>query len=329
MRAGVAVRQTRGARAGAVRVARHPARARVHRGDELEPGGEPCRPADAGDRDVAVLERLAERLQDVPRELRQLVEEQDAVGRERDLAGRHARTATDHRGVGQRVMGCSHRRPATKPLDPLPRRPPRRRSSPRGPRRRRGAAADAGSSWPEASCRSRADPMRSKPWPPASATSRARRASSWPRTSARSGASSSIRPTSSTGGGSSDRSPSPGAGELEARRRRPPTATRSQPDRVDCVPERVDADHLDIVDQTRLSGRLGRHDRPPDAMPPKCGDHRQDARHGPDVAAERQLADQRDARAAAPGPARTRGGSRSRSPGRATRRSCAAPRGRG
>jgi hypothetical protein len=54
-------------------------RARVHRRHELEPGREDRRPADSGDRDLTVFQRLAQRLQRTPIELRKLVEEQDAI----------------------------------------------------------------------------------------------------------------------------------------------------------------------------------------------------------------------------------------------------------
>ena len=50
--------------------------ARVHRRDEREPRREHLRPSDPDDGDAAVLERLPERLEDVPPELGQLVAEQ-------------------------------------------------------------------------------------------------------------------------------------------------------------------------------------------------------------------------------------------------------------
>ena len=53
--------------------------------------GKRRRPAGPGDRDAALLERLAERLEDVAIELGQLVEEQDALVGQRDLAGRQMR----------------------------------------------------------------------------------------------------------------------------------------------------------------------------------------------------------------------------------------------
>jgi len=50
------------------------ARARIHRRHELEPGREDRRSPDSRDRNLAVFERLAERLQRTPIELRKLVE---------------------------------------------------------------------------------------------------------------------------------------------------------------------------------------------------------------------------------------------------------------
>ena len=67
-------------------------------------------PADPGDRDDAVLERLPQRLEHRPRELGQLVEQQDAAMREARLAGsRHGTAADDRRGRGA-VMGRAERR---------------------------------------------------------------------------------------------------------------------------------------------------------------------------------------------------------------------------
>ena len=91
-------------------VAARAARAHVHRPHELEPRREERVPADAGDRDDAVLERLAQRLEHRARELRQLVEQQDAAVRERDLAGPRARSASDHRGSRRAVVRRAKRR---------------------------------------------------------------------------------------------------------------------------------------------------------------------------------------------------------------------------
>jgi hypothetical protein len=51
----------------------------------------------AGDRDLAVLEQLAQRIQHAWVELRQLVEEQHALMRQRNLAGFRAQAATGQR----------------------------------------------------------------------------------------------------------------------------------------------------------------------------------------------------------------------------------------
>ena len=88
------------------------ARARVHRREQLEPRREPRRAPGAGDRDPPLLERLAERLEHVAVELRELVEEQHPVVGERHLARRQARSATDHRGVRDRVVRRAERWPA-------------------------------------------------------------------------------------------------------------------------------------------------------------------------------------------------------------------------
>ena len=63
----------------------------------------------AHDRDVAVLERLAQRLQARPGELRQLVEEQDAVVGERRLARLRRVRAADQAGGGDRVVRRAER----------------------------------------------------------------------------------------------------------------------------------------------------------------------------------------------------------------------------
>ena len=182
-------RSTTPGRAAAAAVERpgEPARTRVHRGDELEPCRERRRPAGPSDRDPTLLERLAQRLEHVPVELRQLVEEQHAVIREGHLAGRQSRTAADHRRRRRSCGAGAERRPADEPGRAVPRRPPRRRRS-----TSRAAASSSGGSRPGTVRASRVlptpgGPISSSPWPPARAISSARRASAWPRTSARSG----------------------------------------------------------------------------------------------------------------------------------------------
>jgi hypothetical protein len=66
--------------------------------------------ADPGDGNGPVLERLAQCLEDRARELGQLVEEEDAPMRERDLAGTRARAATDDGRRRGAVVGGAERR---------------------------------------------------------------------------------------------------------------------------------------------------------------------------------------------------------------------------
>src|SRR3954454_13824475 len=78
---------------------------RFHRGKKLEPAGKAAAPRHAHDRDVTVLERLPERLERGPLELRHLVEKEDALVREAHLAGpRHPSAATPDQGGYRRGM---------------------------------------------------------------------------------------------------------------------------------------------------------------------------------------------------------------------------------
>ena len=90
-------------------VAEVAAGAGVHRGDQHDVGGEADRAGGAGDGDAAFLERLAQDLEDVLAELRQLVEEEHAVVGERDLAGAGDAAAADQAGVADRVMRGAER----------------------------------------------------------------------------------------------------------------------------------------------------------------------------------------------------------------------------
>jgi hypothetical protein len=63
----------------------------------------------ARDGDVAYLERLTQRFQDAAMELRQLVQEQHALVRERHLARARVRTATDHGGNRSGVVRATKR----------------------------------------------------------------------------------------------------------------------------------------------------------------------------------------------------------------------------
>ena len=59
--------------------------ARIHRGDQHDTRGIIDRAEGAGNRDVAVLQRLPHDLEDVAPEFRQLVEEQDTVTVTKDI----------------------------------------------------------------------------------------------------------------------------------------------------------------------------------------------------------------------------------------------------
>ena len=98
-------------------LAGHAAAAGIHRGDQLEARREGDAVVGAGDHRLAALERLAERIEHLRRELGQLVEKQDAVVGERGLAGPGADAAADHRrhrgGMVRRAerAGATVRRP--------------------------------------------------------------------------------------------------------------------------------------------------------------------------------------------------------------------------
>ena len=95
--------------AGARRVAVVPAGARIHGGDQHEPAGEGDRAVDARDGHGAVLQRLAQHLHGAAGKLGQLIEEQDAVVREGDLAGARYRAAARKAGGGDRVVRGAER----------------------------------------------------------------------------------------------------------------------------------------------------------------------------------------------------------------------------
>ena len=63
----------------------------------------------ARDRDFAGLERLAQRIQNLRREFRQLIEKQHAVMRERDFARPRAQAAADERGHAGGMMRRAER----------------------------------------------------------------------------------------------------------------------------------------------------------------------------------------------------------------------------
>ena len=80
------------------------ARTRVGRGHEHHLRREDCDVLAADDADVAILERLAQRLEARPGKLAQLVEEEDAEMGEGRLAGRGDSAAADEAGRGDRMV---------------------------------------------------------------------------------------------------------------------------------------------------------------------------------------------------------------------------------
>src|SRR6185295_3373631 len=98
-----------GAAAAAGAIAAVAAGTGIHRRDKLEAGGEQCLVGRTRDRDAARLERLAQRLEYVAVEFRQLIEEQDAVVRERDLARARERTAAHQCRARSAVVGRAER----------------------------------------------------------------------------------------------------------------------------------------------------------------------------------------------------------------------------
>ena len=85
------------------------AAARVHRGDQLEPGWVGDVALGTGDADATSLNRLAQRFECRPVELRQLVEEQDALVGEGDFARPGTRPAADERRQRGGMVGIAER----------------------------------------------------------------------------------------------------------------------------------------------------------------------------------------------------------------------------
>src|SRR5439155_26069423 len=111
----VTIELHRRARALRGRIATGAARAQVHRPDELEAGRERRAAADARDGDDAVFERLPERLERGPRKLGELVEQENATVRERDLARARCRAAADQGCRRDRVVRRAERRRPQQP----------------------------------------------------------------------------------------------------------------------------------------------------------------------------------------------------------------------
>ncbi len=84
------------------------AAAGVHRRDQHEAGGVGDAVIGAGDRDLAVLERLPQRVQHARIELRQFVEEQHALMGQRNLTrlGADAAAGQRRRAGGMMRAGC-------------------------------------------------------------------------------------------------------------------------------------------------------------------------------------------------------------------------------
>lgn len=83
--------------------------ARIRGRADLEPGGKRDRAVGPRDRHPALLQGLAQRLEARPRELPELVQEEDATVRERDLPGPRRRPATDEPGSGDGVVRSAER----------------------------------------------------------------------------------------------------------------------------------------------------------------------------------------------------------------------------
>ena len=170
------------ATAAAAALARIAAGTGIHRGDQLEPRRDIRRYARARPHDDhAALQRLAQRLEDVARELRQLVEKQHAVVRERELAGPQ-RAAADEGGDRGRVLRTS-KRSCDCAARPLAGRRGEARDLERLALDRAAAAAPADTARASV-LPAPGGPIMSIVWPPAAAISRARLAVNWPRTCA-------------------------------------------------------------------------------------------------------------------------------------------------
>jgi hypothetical protein len=98
-----------GAPALAHGIARVPAGTRIHRSDKYESRGERDASGRAGHDDHALLEGLTEEIEHVPLELKDLIEKEDAVMGERDLAWPRLRPATDERRARRAVVRCPKR----------------------------------------------------------------------------------------------------------------------------------------------------------------------------------------------------------------------------
>ena len=161
-------------------IATSAARAHVHRPDELEPRREHRVPADARDRDERRPRAAAAATRARARELRQLVHEQHASVRERDLARTRARAAADDRRRRRSVMGSAEGRHGHERPPAAADRRPSGCASPRAPPPRQGGRMP-GSRRASMVLPVPGGPISRRLCAPAAAISSARRARSWPR----------------------------------------------------------------------------------------------------------------------------------------------------
>jgi hypothetical protein len=90
-------------------------RARVHRGNEHETSGKDGSASGARNRHAAFFKRLSHHFEDAAVELGHLVEEENTVVRERDLAGPWSRTTTNERDIRDGVVRRPKRTPRQQP----------------------------------------------------------------------------------------------------------------------------------------------------------------------------------------------------------------------
>jgi hypothetical protein len=164
----------------------HAAAARVHRRDQLEARRIGDAVIGAGDDAFAGFERLAQRCRAPGRELGQFVEEQHAIMRQRRLARPDAQAAADQRRHRGGMMRRAER-PAVGQLAARQFARDRLRSSRLRAVRAGERRQDRRQALRQHRLARAGRPIISRLWPPAAATSSARRAVSWPLMSARSG----------------------------------------------------------------------------------------------------------------------------------------------
>jgi hypothetical protein len=274
-------------------------RARVHGRNELEARGQDHRASRPDDRDPALLERLAQRLEDIPAELGQLVEEQHALVGAGHLTGGQDRSPADHPGVRDRVVGGPERPPAVQLGDRslAGRRTDRGGREGIGPVEGRQQARDRPGEERLAGSRR---PDKEEPVP---AGERDLEGPAGDRLPADVGEIRHLgRPRSCANAGLRVGSGScrVRSAEVDPGRIRPGRRRSSGPDRGDGGRQVRCSVHLDPLDKARLGRRFLRNHDPRDAASCQCGDHREDPGDAAQLAAQRELADERP-RAVRPG----------------------------